>query len=903
MKKIVLGILANVDAGKTTLTEAILYATGYLRKMGRVDHKDAFLDNFAMERARGITIFSKQAVFPLQKNDIEITLLDTPGHVDFSAETERTLQVLDYGVIVISGTDGVQAHTMTLWKLLKQYGIPVFLFVNKMDQPDTDRHKLMQELKKRLDDTCIDFTQEEEPSDDFLEEIAMCDEEVLEGYMEEGSIDKSSIQKLVKQRRLYPVFFGSALKLQGVEEFLDGMAEYITPNYYSKEFGAKVYKISRDEKGSRLTHLKVTGGNLPVKQSFGEYGKADQIRIYSGKKYELADQVQAGTICALSGLSGTYVGQGFGIENASYDPQLTPLLTYRVNLPEGTDLHKALEQLKQLEEEEPQLHIVWNSYLEEIQAQFMGEVQTEVLSALISERFHMDVTFDSGKIVYKETIENEVTGIGHYEPLRHFAHVNLILKPGKRGSGILFSSIAKEDDLDRNWQRLILTHLQEKEHIGVLAGMPITDIEIVLHSGKAHQKHTEGGDFRQATYRAVRQGLRKARSILLEPWYAFRLELPAECVGRAMNDIQKMSGSFEAPIIEEEIAILTGTAPVSEMMDYQQEVWTYSAGRGRLQVNLSGYEPCHNEEEVLAGMTYDPDQDLDNSADSVYCAHGAGYLVSWEEVDEKSGFKLETKEEFNLAELESKAQQAKKRQSQSLVEDKEFLAIYEREFGTLEQRRERYLQHNQSGARSISWGENQSKTSSTEKASLQKSENYSNKTYKKKKQYLLVDGYNIIFAWEELKKLAEVDMGAARGKLLDIMSNYQGFVGCTLIVVFDAYRVKNNPGSIYKHHSLYVVFTKEAETADQYIEKTTHEIGKKHDVMVATSDRVEQVIVMGQGGHRISASDFLKEVERVNTLIREENQKKKENGANYLFNYLSEEDAEELEKIRLGDQQ
>lgn len=896
MDKIVLGILANVDAGKTTLTEALLYTTGYLRKLGRVDHQDAFLDTFAMERARGITIFSKQAVFPLPANNLEITLLDTPGHVDFSAETERTLQVLDYAVLVISGTDGVQAHTITLWKLLRQYGVPVFLFINKMDQPDTDREKIMAELKKRLDDGCVDFTKSAEQADDFYEEIAMCDEAALDFYMEEGFVEEKDIQRVVRQRKVFPCFFGSALKLQGIECFLDGLAQYAEVKKYPSEFGAKIYKISRDEKGSRLTHLKVTGGRLPVKMSFGEHGKADQIRIYSGKKYEMTEYAEAGTVCAVTGLIDTYVGQGFGMENMSYDPQLTPLLTYRVNLPEGTDVHKALEQLKQLEEEEPQLHIVWNHYLEEIHAQLMGEVQTEVLSALISERFSMDVTFDSGKIVYKETIAGQVTGIGHYEPLRHFAHVNLLLKPGKRGSGLTFSSQCKEDDLDRNWQRLILTHLQEKEHVGVLAGMPITDMEIVLHSGKAHQKHTEGGDFRQATYRAVRQGLRKAESILLEPWYAFRLEIPADQIGRAMTDVQRMSGSFEPPEMEEELAILSGKAPVSEMMDYQQEVWTYTSGKGRLQVQLCGYEECHNAQEVLEEINYRPDQDLENPADSVYCAHGAGYLVSWEEVDEKSGFRLEEEEEIDIEALRQRSGVGRPGRN-AYAEDKEFMAIYEREFGTLEQRRAKEMARHGSRARTVSW---ETELPQKEKAKTAVKSYSAYKPAKKKKEYLLVDGYNIIYAWKELKALSEADMGAARGKLLDMLSNYQGYVGCVLIVVFDAYKVEGNPGSVSKYHNIYVVYTKEAETADQYIEKTTHEIGRQHNVRVATSDQIEQVIVMGQGGTKIAASDFYEEMEHVNRMIREENSRKREKEGNYLFHYLKEEDAEILEKIRLG---
>ncbi len=881
MDKITIGILAHVDAGKTTLTEAMLYKTGYLRKKGRVDHQDAFLDNSPMERARGITIFSKQAVFPL--GDKEITLLDTPGHVDFSAETERTFQVLDYAILVVSGTDGVQSHTKTIWNLLKQYHIPVFLFVNKMDQPDTERHNLIEQLKKELDSNCVDFT--EEKKEVYHEELAMCDEQALEQFMENGIVEEENIAQMIRMRKVYPCYFGSALQLEGVNTLLSGLLEYMRMPDYPQEFGAKVYKISRDAKGARLTHLKITGGTLPVKMAFSEIGKVDQIRIYSGEKFETRNEVGPGTICAVTGLSNSFVGQGLGRENLGFVPTLAPLLTYRMILPTGKDPQKALEQLKQIEEEDPQLHIVWNSYLEEVNVQLMGEVQTEILKAMIKERFDMDVSFDAGHIVYKETITEPVIGVGHYEPLRHYAHVVLLLRPGEPGSGLKFGSVCKEDDLDRNWQRLILTHLQEKEHIGVLAGMPITDMEIILLGGRAHQKHTEGGDFRQATYRAVRQGLRRAKSRLLEPYYDFKLELPSDQIGRAMSDIQQMHGSCEPTEVGEESAVLSGKAPAAGMIDYQQEVWAYTGGKGRLTVNLGGYEPCHNEEEIIEEIGYNPDRDLENTADSIYCSHGAGFTVPWDEIIVPDQEEEEEQIPINHPSRQSRVS--------SMEEDAELLAIMEREFGSESQRRDKYMQSRRNAERRVDFSDRKSEAPSRKDPSH-------DKPIPRKKQYLLVDGYNIIFAWDELNELSKHSLAAARQKLMDILSNYQGYTQCTLILVFDAYKVEQNPGSIQKYHNIYVVFTKESETADQYIEKTTHEIGKKHHVTVATSDRLEQVIIMGAGANRLSATDFAKEVEHVEHQIREVNRQKKENGRNYLLEDVDQKTAEQLEEIRLG---
>lgn len=886
-KHICAGLLAHVDAGKTTLSEGMLYLSGTVRKLGRVDHKDAFLDTYSLERDRGITIFSKQAVFSLGNR--RINLLDTPGHVDFSAEMERTLQVLDYAVLVISGADGVQGHTETLWKLLKLYEIPTFIFINKMDQPGTDRESLLTELKERLDEGCIVFGKGKNV--ESLEEIAMTDEAVLDYFMEHETVRNEDICRLIRERKIFPCYFGSALKLDGVQELLAGFEEYMKPFDGKKEFGARVFKISRDDKGERLTFLKVTGGKLVVKMPINKEEKINQIRIYSGAKYEAVNEVEAGGVCAVTGLSSSYIGQGLGVEKGTAAPFLEPVLTYQMILPEGADTTKVLRELKQLEEEEPLLNIVWNPALEEIHVQLMGEVQTEILKTMIAERFHLDVEFGTGKIVYKETIKSPVVGVGHYEPLRHYAEVHLKMEPLEAGSGLVFDTDCSEDVLDRNWQRLILTHLQEREHPGVLTGAPITDMKITIVAGRAHLKHTEGGDFRQATYRAVRQGLKSAESVLLEPWYSFVLEVPSEQVGRAMSDIGQMNGSFEGPEAEDKQGMvrLTGTAPASEMRDYQREVWAYTKGRGRITLTLKGYEPCHNAEEVIEEIGYDSERDVDNPTGSVFCVHGAGFLVKWDEVPEY----MHIKEDF-LAEkpgIEQDEMMAVQMgnhcnysggYSSSYDDDPELLTIMEREFGSKQKERERY--------------------SSYRKQTVSTPVRHTTviKENEPKKEYLLVDGYNIIFAWEELNELAKASIDAARNKLMDILSNYQGFIGCTLILVFDAYKVKGNQGEVQKYHNIYVVYTKEAETADQYIEKTTHEIGRKYKVTVATSDALEQVIVMGQGAYRISARDFYEEVERTEKQIREINERERGEKRNYLLDYARKEDAREMEKVRLG---
>ena len=884
-----MGILAHVDAGKTTLSESMLYISGTVRKLGRVDHKDAFLDTYALERDRGITIFSKQAVFSLGNK--KVNLLDTPGHVDFSAEMERTLQVLDYAVLVISGADGVQGHTETLWKLLKLYDIPTFIFINKMDQQGTDKTALLSELKERLDEGCIAFDQE--GSTETLEELAMTDEKVLDYFMEHESIRKEDICRLIKERRVFPCYFGSALKLEGVQELLYGFERYMEPYTGTEEFGAKVFKISRDDKGERLTFLKVTGGKLVVKMPVNlvdKEEKVNQIRIYSGAKYETVSEVEAGGVCAVTGLVSSYIGQGFGVEKGTAAPFLEPVLTYQMILPDGADTTKVLRELKQLEEEEPLLNIVWNPALEEIHVQLMGEVQTEILKTMIAERFHLDVEFGTGKIVYKETIKNPVVGVGHYEPLRHYAEVHLKMEPLEAGSGLVFDADCSEDVLDRNWQRLILTHLQEREHPGVLTGSPITDMKITIVAGRAHLKHTEGGDFRQATYRAVRQGLKSAESILLEPWYSFVLEVPSDQVGRAMSDIGQMNGSFEGPEAEDKQGMvrLTGTAPASEMRDYQREVWAYTKGRGRITFTLKGYEPCHNAEEVIEQIGYDSERDIDNPTGSVFCAHGAGFLVKWDEVPEymhiKEDFLLEESDEISEEEqtITGNARFGNSSYSSGYGDDPELLAIMEREFGSKQKERDRY-----SGYRK-----------QTVSAPMPRKTVI--KDTEPKKEYLLVDGYNVIFAWEELNELAKASIDAARNKLMDILSNYQGFTGCTLILVFDAYKVKGSQGEVQKYHNIYVVYTKEAETADQYIEKTTHEIGRKYKVTVATSDALEQVIVMGQGAYRISARDFYEEVERTEKQIREINEQQHGEKRNYLLDYAKEEDAKHMEEVRLG---
>jgi ribosomal protection tetracycline resistance protein len=878
MKKLTIGILAHVDAGKTTLSESMLYISGSIRKLGRVDNGNAFLDTFTLERARGITIFSKQAVFNWK--DTKVTLLDTPGHVDFSAEMERTLQVLDYAILVISGADGVQGHTRTLWNLLAKYQIPVFLFVNKMDQNGTDKVKVIEELRRMLDDGCIDFADTQ--SEEFNEYIAMCDEMLLERYMENGSIALEEIRKMIRSRKVFPCFFGAALKLEGVEALMDGINQFTINPTYPSEFGAKVYKIARDEQGNRLTYMKVTGGNLKVKDVLTRMEeKVNQIRIYSGVKFETVNEVEAGTVCAVTGLTATHPGEGLGMEKASMTPILSPVLTYQILLPEGCDASSMLPKLRQLEEEEPELHIVWNENLQEIQAQIMGEVQIEILRSLILDRFGVQVEFGTGNIVYKETIRNTVEGVGHFEPLRHYAEVHLLLEPGKPGSGLQFGVNCSEDDLDRNWQRLVLTHLEEKEHLGVLTGCYITDMKITLVGGRAHQKHTEGGDFRQATYRAVRQGLKQADSVLLEPYYDFQLEVPEKMIGRAMTDIEKMYGTFEIRETKEGMSTLVGSAPVITMRDYQKEVIAYTGGHGRLYCDLKGYEPCHNAEEIIEAFAYDSEKDLDNPTGSVFCSHGAGFLVSWDQVKDymhvESYLDTLTKKTGDT----QKDIQVQSSYEEQWIDTEEIDQILNRTFYANSGDRAKYYKGN----------------------STKRIENNSGpvvRTYKKTEpleEYLLVDGYNIIYAWEELSKLAETNMDGARGKLQDILCNYQAIKKCNLIVVFDAYRVQGHMTEVMDYHNIHIVFTKEAETADQYIEKFSHENSRRYNITVATSDGVEQVIIRGQGCRLLSARELEEDVKSVNESIRENYLEKPTINKNRLFDTISKDTAKRIQKI------
>ncbi len=855
-KPLCVGLLAHVDAGKTTLTEAMLYATGQLKKLGRVDHGDAFLDTDVQERERGITIFSKQAILPLE--GLEATLLDTPGHVDFSAEMERTLQVLDYAILVISGTDGVQSHTETLWRLLKQRGIPTFLFVNKMDLPGSGRGSVLSELKRRLDGGCCDFSV---PDPEGEEDIASADEALLEQYLESGTLTREAIAQAVARRTVFPCYFGSALRMDGVTALLEGLTRYTLPPVYPPAFGAQVYKISRDSRGNRLTWLKVTGGSLRPKQqltnrdTLGRNGrpvpegevwaeKIDQIRRYSGQKFRQAEEAPAGTVCAVTGLTHTFIGQGLGSAAGGQPSTLTPVLTYRVALPQGCNVHEALQKLRELEEEDPQLHIVWREQLQEIHMQLMGEVQLEVLQRLIADRFGLAVAFSEGSILYRETITAPVEGVGHFEPLRHYAEVHLLLEPGERGSGLTFDTACSGDVLDRNWQRLILTHLEEKEHLGVLTGSPITDMKITLLTGRAHEKHTEGGDFRQATYRAVRQGLMQAESLLLEPWYDLRLELPLEQVGRAMTDLEQRGGSCQIAETGQETAVLTGSGPVSTLRGYQTELAAYTGGRGRLSCRVSGYRPCHNAEEVIAGLDYQPEADLANTPDSVFCAHGAGFVVNWRKVGEYMHLPPwqppQPEPEEDAAPMEERARRFRAAQ----VMDRELEAIFAQTYGPVKQRR---AFESQARIRSE---ESRSKPVKLKEQPLQT-------------EYLLVDGYNIIFAWDELKTLAREDLSAARDRLLDILCNYRGMRRCEVIVVFDAYKVKGGVGSVERYRNIHVVYTKEAETADMYIEKATLDLSKHHRVRVATSDGLEQVIILGHGSLRISARTLWDEVQEV----------------------------------------
>ena len=867
MKKLVVGILAHVDAGKTTLSEAMLYQSGSIRKLGRVDHKDAFLDTDTIERERGITIFSKQAVLSL--GETEVTLLDTPGHVDFSAETERTLRVLDCAILVISGTDGVQGHTRTLWRLLKRYDVPVFLFINKMDLAGADRNALMKELKQRLDGGCVDFCA---PAEQMAEEAAVCDEAVLEQYLESGVVSDEDISDMIARRKLFPCFFGSALKLEGVDAFLEGLERYGRMPEYPAQFGARVFKIARDSQGGRLTYLKVTGGTLRVKDLLTNRSeevrndqiweeKADQLRIYSGTKFRTVEEAPAGTVCAVTGLSRTMPGEGLGFESAWTGPVLEPVLTYQVELADGTDPHTALLRLRQLEEEDPQLHIVWNELSREIHIQLMGEIQLEIIQRIIRERFGMEVAFGTGSIVYRETIANAVEGIGHFEPLRHYAEAHLLLEPGQRGSGLRFATACSTDHLDLNWQRLILTHLEEKTHRGVLTGSPITDMKITLVAGRAHDKHTEGGDFRQATYRAVRQGLMTAESILLEPWYEFRLEIPGDQLGRAMSDLQRMNGETEPPEIFGEEAVLTGAAPVAAMRDYAREVTAYTRGRGRLSCQNGGYRPCADAETVIAAIGYEPERDVENTPDSVFCDHGAGYNVKWSDVPAMahvdSGLRLGEKK--TAAKPVSAQPRRMETYAGTIEQDKELQAIFERTYGPVKRRE--FIQPK----------EPKRAPASDEVQRRAIREQFSGP------EYLLVDGYNIIFAWEELKAIARDNLDAARKALCDLLCNYQGYRKCVVIAVFDAYKVKGGLGSVEKYHNIHVVYTKEAETADAYIEKATYELGRHHRVRVATSDGPEQLIILGHGALRLSATNFREEMEQVegqiSSVLEKNNQK------------------------------
>jgi len=844
MKKLVAGILAHVDAGKTTLSEAMLYTSGARRTLGRVDHGDAFLDTDVQEQERGITIFSKQALFT--HGDMSVTLLDTPGHVDFSAEMERTLQVLDCAILVISGTDGVQGHTRTLWKLLGRYNVPVFIFVNKMDLNGADRAAVCAELKRRLGDGCIDFSVDATQRD---EAAAMCDEAALDEFLETGALPDDEIARLISNRKVFPCVFGSALKLDGVEEFLQVLETYSLPRTYPDEFGAKIFKISYDDKGNRLTWLKVTGGTLRAKallsrgsgeDSFEE--KADQLRLYSGAKFRTVDEAHSGDVVAVTGLWKTRSGQGLGFQEDSADAVLEPVLNYRLILPDGCDPHAVLPKLRQLEEEDPMLRILWNDGLKEIHVRLMGQIQLEVLRRVIEDRFGISVDFDAGNIVYKETISNTVEGIGHFEPLRHYAEVHLMLEPSERGSGICIDSKLSTDKLDLNWQRLIFTHISEREHPGVLTGSPITDIKISIVAGRAHIKHTEGGDFRQATYRAIRQGLMQAETVLLEPFYDFILELPPNCIGRAMTDIQAMGGTVNDPESDGEMTVLSGFAPVAGLQNYRQEVTAYTRGLGQMSCTLRGYEPCHNADEVAEAIGYDPERDTENPVDSVFCAHGGGFNVKWNQVreymDVDSGLRLndEPKAEDEI----SHAPAERRAYTGSIEQDKELQAIFERTYGKVEPRRFQPQPQRQP-------------------ANL--SGTYTLKEKKALKEYLLVDGYNIIFAWDELKSLAQYDLSAARAALEDILINYRGFKKCTVILVFDAHKVKENHGSVEKKNGIYIVYTKTAETADNYIERTTYQLGRDNKIYVATSDGLEQMIILGHGALRISASAFKREVE------------------------------------------
>lgn len=844
MKNIVAGILAHVDSGKTTLSEAMLYLSGTIRSHGRVDHGNTFLDTNEIEKEKGITIFSKQAVMSF--GDATVTLLDTPGHIDFSAETERTMSVLDYCILVISGADGVENHTRTLWKLLKRYNIPTIIFVNKMDIALKDKAEIMADIRRNLSENCVEVTD--------TESLVLCDEAIMNEYLEMDNISANTIAKAICNRNVFPCFFGSALKFEGVKEFMENLDKYMIMPPACNNFGAKVYKISRDTDGNRLTHLKVTGGCLKAKdilditKTDGETAqeKVNTIRIYSGEKFVMADTAEQGTVCAVTGLNETYAGMGLGFEKTSVKTFLEPVLTYKLEILDNTDVHTALVKLRVLEQEDPQLHIIWNELLREIHLQLMGEVQIEILRRIIAERFDMQVDFTEGAISYRETIKNTVEGVGHFEPLRHYSEVHLILEPLKRGQGIIIKTDCPEDELDKNWQRLILTHIKEKNHVGVLTGSPITDIKITLVSGRAHKKHTEGGDFRQATYRAIRQGLMQAESVLLEPYYSFSLELPTSCVGRAMTDLQQMGAEFSSPVIDEDMSVIKGTAPVSKMRSYHTELTAYTSGKGRLFTTLKGYEECHNPDEVIAEIGYNPDSDLENPAGSVFCAHGAGFNVPWDKVYEYMHLESALKPQEEIEDNTTRVSEYVNR----VINDEELLRIFEKTYGPVK-------------VKAYTAMEKRVKSPTPKAPHIKKRPQYEGPTY------LLVDGYNIIHAWDDLKEVAKDNLDAAREMLIHRMCNYQGFAQCELILVFDAYKVKGGIGSVEKVNNINVVYTKEAETADAYIEKVTHELAKKHRVRVATSDGLEQIIIFSSGAERLPASQFLEEVKATESEIRE----------------------------------
>ncbi len=914
-KHICAALLAHVDAGKTTLSEAMLYLSGSIRRLGRVDKKDAFLDNYRQERERGITIFSKQAHLVTAKT--EITLLDTPGHVDFSPEMERTLQVLDAAILVISGSDGIQGHTITLWRLLAHYQIPVFLFINKMDQPDTDKDKILRHIQGRFGDGCVDFSHRE--TEGFYESIAFCEEEAFNEFLETGKIKKENIKKLIRERKIFPCFFGSALKLFGVEELLEGLDGFTVQNSYPEQFGARVFKITRDGQGNRLTHMKITGGKLKAKMTLSGMSrriggreerweeKVNQIRIYSGDKFENTGEAEAGSICAVTGLTKTWAGEGLGNETETVYPELSPVLSYDLLLPEDCDLPMALAKLRQLEEEDPQFSITWDEKNKVIKAGIMGQVQIEVYKSLIQERFGLLADFGTGSIIYKETIANVVEGVGHFEPLRHYAEVHLLLEPGEPGSGLQIGRECSEDLLDLNWQRLILTHLEEKEHVGVLMGAPVTDMKITLRSGRAHQKHTEGGDFRQATYRALRQGLMQAENVLLEPYYEFRLEVPEQTVGRAMTDLDKRCGKFTLEQ-GESLAVLKGAAPMAALQDYQKEVASYTRGMGQLYVSFKGYYPCHNTEEVLEKADYDPLRDTENPASSVFCAHGAGFIVEWDKVsdymhmdsvlDEENKSSWSEFEQWDPEEAPEGGIHSIRGSERSKREDRngkeapfigqdEVEAILKRTF---------HANKKDDGSDSIRrWGKTRRKEASGGEG-FAKTRVY--EPVRKKDAYLLVDGYNVIFAWEELAKLAERSLDGARGKLLDLLCNYQAVKGCSLIAVFDAYRLEGHPTEVLDYHNIHVVYTKEAETADQYIEKFAHENSRRYDVTVATSDGLEQIIIMGEGCKRMSSRDLKEELEHLSAKVVADYQRTNPDKKNSLGSVLPKEALDEMNKFK-----